>query len=703
MNINAATTETVYDLARRLVAAGISVIPIKCDGDKKPVYKWEAYQDRLPTEQELRSWFRGMIRGIAAIGGSVSGGLECIDFDEAGLFAKWVDDVSLVDAEVLKKLVVVQTPATGRAHVWFRSEHCAPSHAVARRPATAEELQKKPTEKIKKRIETRGEGGYAILPGSPAHTHATGRPYQYHPLSIGDLTAVQQITAEERELLLRCAAAYNQYAEPPKNQLPPTRSKGPSLSPGDDFDRRGSWQDVLEPHGWQLERGTWEDGRVIRPGKDRGVSATIGHCRGREGEPLLHVFSTAAGIELGSYGKFRAYAQLSHGGDYGKAAFELARRGYGEQRPQQQAAPTPIKFDSAGEGVTAAALVKMDFAAPKYAVSGLLAEGLNVLGGRPKQGKSWLSLLFAWAVSAGGKLDGRDVTAGPVLYLSLEDTKRRLKSRLEILRDAVDWDYPEQLHIYTTWPRADVGGLDELRKWLTEHPGTVLVIIDTLAKFRRGRGKGGNTYDEDYAAVGEIKALIEEFGCSVLVIHHTRKLQAEDPFDELSGTLAISGAADGLIILDRKRGQDHARLFVTGRDMPEATVPMQLDKLHQRWQLGESIDGIETDGRGGSDASNQLEQAKVWLLGFLKDYAYPSAEIEAAGVKAGFSARMIRDAKTALGRRGSGEIENRNYKTGGQNDWWSGIGPVDQWRKRPPVGTRYTNNTQTDNEEEIPQ
>lgn len=340
-------------------------------------------------------------------------------------------------------------------------------------------------------------------------------------------------------------------------------------------------------------------------------------------------------------------------------------------------------------GWNAADLVCADLPAPKYAVDGLLVEGLTLLGGRPKQGKSWLALLIAWAVAGGYELDGRKVQRGNVLYLALEDTPRRLKKRLLALNSLSGWDVPVGLTLHTDWPRADDGGLYFVAQWLEAQKGAAqLVIVDTLAKFRPPQ-KGGNNYAEDYSAVGDIQKLCGHFEVSSLTVTHTRKLHAEDPFDELSGTLGVTGAADSLWVLERTRGDAGGELFVTGRDLPDSTIPMTFSAADCRWKFGTSKDGIDTAARTVvSPATGKLEQCKEWLKDFLNEYAYPSKEIDAAGKVAGFALSTIRDAKAALGSKGTGEVTHKNFGYGGDNDWWSGIGHVCDWKRRPVLEQR---------------
>jgi hypothetical protein len=135
---------------------------------------------------------------------------------------------------------------------------------------------------------------------------------------------------------------------------------------------------------------------------------------------------------------------------------------------------------------TAADLHTMELPEPKWAVDGIVPAGLSLLAGKPKLGKSWLALVIAVAVAMGGvALGSVQVEAGAVLYLALEDTKRRLKDRLAKLaarQGIAAW--PATLHLASACPRQDKGGLYALAEWLNDHPQARLVVIDTWPRFR---------------------------------------------------------------------------------------------------------------------------------------------------------------------------------------------------------------------------
>lgn len=252
-------------------------------------------------------------------------------------------------------------------------------------------------------------------------------------------------------------------------------------------------------------------------------------------------------------------------------------------------------------GVTAASLQDMTFPPVRWTVDGYIAEGLTVLAGKPKLGKSWLALDIALAVARGGcALSVRQCASGAVLYAALEDTPRRLQDRLRKIHGAWShgpWPANLTFWCYGEMDRLDAGGLDQLRAWIAENPDAKLIIIDTLAKVRSGPQGKESAYDADYREIGTLKAIADETGVTIIVVTHTRKMAADDPFDTVSGTLGITGAADGTLILTRD-GQG-VTLSATGRDVAEIEMAVQFDRDLFRWrELGEATAVRRSDERG---------------------------------------------------------------------------------------------------------
>ncbi len=234
--------------------------------------------------------------------------------------------------------------------------------------------------------------------------------------------------------------------------------------------------------------------------------------------------------------------------------------------------------------ITAADLMRKEFPEPRWAVPGLFPEGMTLLVGSPKLGKSWLGLNVAVAIALGGRAVGKiPVDQGDVLYLALEDTERRLQERLETTLQG--HAAPAFLHITTAWPTLADGGMAHLRAWLASHPDARLVIIDTFQKIRGPVGTNQNLYAGDYSAAGEIKRVADQYGVAVVLVHHTRKAEAADPLDMVSGTNGLAGAVDTICVLKREVGRADATLYIRGRDVPEADHALSFDPVTCCWTL----------------------------------------------------------------------------------------------------------------------
>ncbi len=239
---------------------------------------------------------------------------------------------------------------------------------------------------------------------------------------------------------------------------------------------------------------------------------------------------------------------------------------------------------TAGQLWTAAELLAQTFPRPRWAVENLIPEGVMLLAGAPKIGKSWLALGLCVAVAAGGKALGSISTVkGCALYLALEDTPRRLQARLrQILGDDVP---PDGLTLAIQWPQLPAGGADQLADWLESHPDARLVVIDVFERIRGPQPNGTSAYTADYIAVRRVKELADRYNVAVILIHHMRKMSSGDFLNEVSGTLGLSGAADTIAVLKRSRGEFDGILSITGRDVEENEYAMKFATDLGAWQL----------------------------------------------------------------------------------------------------------------------
>lgn len=226
----------------------------------------------------------------------------------------------------------------------------------------------------------------------------------------------------------------------------------------------------------------------------------------------------------------------------------------------------------------------------KFIVEGLLPEGLHILAGSPKVGKSWLALWLCFQVSKGDPVWELPTTHGTVLYLCLEDSYTRIQSRLFQITD----DAPGTLHFANLSESIGDGLEKQITSFLSEHPDMNLIVIDTLQKIR-DIVPDNNSYANDYRDLSSLKHLADKHHIAILLIHHLRKMKDDDPMNMISGTTGLSGATDSNFVLKRKdRNSPHAELHCTGRDIESRVLELCFRKETHTWELAKPIESEKT-------------------------------------------------------------------------------------------------------------
>lgn len=296
-----------------LLRAGINVVPIKKDGSKRPARSWKHLESTFLSEYEALMAIKVHNFGFGAVTGSISGGLEVLDFDDPEFFEPWRKQVE----SIVCWLPVVET-AGGGFHVYYRCDEVTSSKKIAFR------------DDGKIAIETRGEGAYVVAAGNDCSVHRSGMPY----IQVAGpfLPEIPRISTTDRVELWRAARSLDKgdslAAE--KKQIK-VRNRREAIEPPADpdglrnrFAQLVSWSDILSPHGWRHCSDGW-----IRPGKTDGVSATTNQAT--DGNEVLTVFSANAGplAPVGgtfqTWGKFQAWKALNFGNDWRTAYVEAHR------------------------------------------------------------------------------------------------------------------------------------------------------------------------------------------------------------------------------------------------------------------------------------------------------------------------------------------------------------------------------------------
>jgi hypothetical protein len=549
--------------ATACVAAGLCALPAIRRGDEKRVAlaSWKPFQSRLPSDEEIGSWF-GDARAMCLVCGAVSGHLEMIDFDLGGeAFDAWHAAVEDNAPGLVDRLVIESTPSGGMHVVYRCAEAVSGNTKLAQRrivvdtdePVVIGTKTHAPRRDaagewvvIVTMIETRGEGGLFLC-----------APSDGYRIVQGDLCDPPVITDEERDILLGCAWALDELPGAVVGQTTPVGHARTSLRPGDDFNERGDPRNVLIEHGWTLAR-SGENEYWRRPGKSSGTSATLK-------DRVFYIFSTnAPPFEAHKgYSPFAVYALLEHGGDFTTAASALAAQGYG--KPPDTSGVDLSEFITDALTVPAGSLTPAPLsvralveAHPRLrtpVIHGLLREGetMNVIAS-PKTGKSWLTLDLAIAVATGSAWLGRYQTeAGPVLIidneLHRETSAHRIpkvaQARGVAMREIGDRIYVDNLRgrlrdIFTLAPYFEA-----------LEPGRFKVIV--LDAFYRFMPAGGDENDNGTMAniYNRIDAFADRLGCCFILIHHSTKgsQSGKSVTDVGAGAGAQSRATDTHLVL----------------------------------------------------------------------------------------------------------------------------------------------------------
>ena len=301
--------------------------------------------------------------------------------------------------------------------------------------------------------------------------------------------------------------------------------------------------------------------------------------------------------------------------------------------------------------VDGSALMSQPLQPVRFVVDTLLSQGLHILAGSPKVGKSWLALWLAVTVAKGEPVWSLATRQGTTLYLCLEDSMLRIQNRLfEITEDA-----PDNVHFCTECATIGQGLEEQVEAFLGEHPDTVLVIIDTLQMVRPLHDA---TYANDYRDLSVLKRLADRHGIAILLIHHLRKEKAEDVFHRISGTTAISGAVDSsFTLVEERRGSGRARLTCVGRDIEYRELELRRGEDNVWEMVSDSREQPET--HMVSLLSDLLKVQREWI-GTPTELSQRIDPDASAGVMPKKVSRMILQSVEALKENGITAVSRRS-------------------------------------------
>ncbi len=530
----------VLENAREYTAAGLSVIPVKADGSKSPLMTgWRKYTNEIADDKTLVEWFGGGgLMGIGITAGPASGNLVILDFEhhDESAYVEWRQRLPEDLAAYVATLPTVSTPSGGR-HVYIRLAEPQPGGKLARYMVG------------KTKIEIRGEGHQVLAPGCPAECHNSGQLYNWA------ITGPIQVVEEKTwlEMLSYCGQC-NEYTAPeqPRDRDYVRGSPAGKDSPGNDFNRRGSWGETgLFEVGWSWAKQVDDDrGYITRPGKETGISASVGMVSSKEhGYPYLFSWTTSTDFPAETpFSRFAVFATLKHKGDFSEAAKDLARQGYGErpgmgERPAEPegldlsefqmklhtpngkpfnpfAKPGVIQDDAGERSFKWASELMAQDDDTKWLWKGYLPRGgITLFSALWKSGKSTLlSHLIKALDGSVTEFLGQEVAPSRVLYVAEEDEKIWAGRRdTLLLGDHIGF----VIRPFKMRPTVHEwrGHLAQLKEEVIRHRFD-LVVFDTLSKMWPVK-------DENNAGEVEESLLplwdLSGVGATILLVHHTRK------------------------------------------------------------------------------------------------------------------------------------------------------------------------------------
>ena len=526
--------------------AGISVVPVASDGTKKPIGSWAKYQVERASREQIIDWFSGDCIGLGIVTGTVSGSLEMAEFEGRAIASGLLDEARELAQnsglgnlwEILVNGYVELTPSGGLHFLYRIADESVPGNTkIARRPGE--------NDGVEVLVETRGEGGMVIVAPSHSTTHQSGQPWV---MLKGSPATIPMFSWEERCAIHDIFKALDSMPvkEAIAERLNPKDATGDK--PGDQFNAKASWREILEPLGWKIVYTARGVTYWCRPGKTMGISATTGKNDGDN----LYVFTTSTTFEAERpYSKFAAFAHLHHNGDFSAAARDLRMQGYGaiptasnlsslpsltQSHPMEallSIVPSTPTDQSSWKPVDLNIYFDGTYKIPETSIltrndgQSLLYPGkVHSFYGESESGKSWLAqIAVAEQLRAFKK----------VIYIDFESDAADLVTRLQALKVT----QPEILQNFT-YIRPDTKRDHEDPYWqaLLEPNCAALVIIDGVTEALTMWG--GETKDNDAITLWMRlfpRAIAEASGACVVQIDHVTKNS------DTRGRFAIGGQA----------------------------------------------------------------------------------------------------------------------------------------------------------------
>jgi hypothetical protein len=636
--------------------AGMSVIPIRSDGSKKPPFSWKQYQTTRATRAEVRAWFApGRYEAAAVICGAISGGLQMLEMEGWAynqhrwehLRAACID--ALGDFRWAQITRYVELSPSSGPHLFMRCPEVGYGNLKLARGMPA------PGDKPVEMIETRGEGGYVVIAGSVGHASGKAWRVATEGTTMDDIATV---TAEELDIIYDAARSLDEAPIP--EPLPPA-----TVSSHDETRRGEGWIDAVIDEfnastdvrsfltGWtEVGIEAWNGERVVRLHRE-GSANDHGAVILESGRVGFFSSNCPPGCEpydgrkLTTYDAFTMMVITQWGSDANHARVDAARKlrdaGYGPQPASgtgpagNSPAPDGATLDGSTDTLPLAVRWVEDAISdpppePEVLVTNLLRRGeVTVLGAPRAIGKTWASFnLTALAARGSGHLFGsplfRVTKPSKVLYFQGELGEWGSAVRWELQQGRIPpqtvAETFERVRVRTT-TRKVVGGA-EGETWTDEHTiavvdarieetivavGADIVVIDPWATFFAGKE---NSNDETEAAILALIDIARRTNAAIWIVHHisakTQHSTLAEPEDLWRGASRLADAvATRVTVLPhytptqaKERGMDRidARRFVDIHVLERNGPPVGLQHAKREgfwWEAWEG-EGASVDG-----------------------------------------------------------------------------------------------------------
>jgi RecA-family ATPase len=247
---------------------------------------------------------------------------------------------------------------------------------------------------------------------------------------------------------------------------------------------------------------------------------------------------------------------------------------------------------------------------PELSIDGLLPkQGLLLLGGRPKEGKSWLACQIALSFATGQALGGwlKVCEPGRVQLWALEDQYAITKDKMGKLLHGTRPDGLRDIKIFAELRQPILRGGDAIiRAALREHPSE-LIILDSLFKLSGGSQGNYDIGQRDYDVIDRVRKIALEHNCSAIIIMHTKKgAPGGNPIENLLGTTGTTAAPDAVAELKRYK-QGSGKLTVVGRSV-------QSDDYELAWHGGPDAWGWTIQEQGDQEDSGETSDEVLAYL-----------------------------------------------------------------------------------------